>query len=364
MCALYFNFTGVDESNMFFGAVEDGALHQRADLGFRDDPQGKWALSKDGSGFAFLTVEGNRKGCCDPTAVMTVDFATGKAAATSIPRTVEGVKCGIWGCGFMEVGGFDAQARSVVGWVEKQMPPPPPAAPGASEGPPRRRGARPDRRSRRGALPSSRTTANDHIGEALVQFDAAAGDATEIRPFFLDADDAKGPAVMASGLSAFDDQGRMWFACNPTGDFDKEGLCSVAVAKSKDNAVVTSVKSPYKKLTISSIEYSAATSSVIVVAQSFASGGDRMETTQVFQVGANATNGGWPQLVDLGTSWDALHSTAMSPDGRYLTVLLPVGPDEDTAENHLVTVDVVTKKEVGRVVIKDQNLAPLAAIPC
>eukprot|EP00747_Dinoflagellata_sp_TGD_P021464 gnl/TRDRNA2_/TRDRNA2_128504_c0_seq1.p1 gnl/TRDRNA2_/TRDRNA2_128504_c0~~gnl/TRDRNA2_/TRDRNA2_128504_c0_seq1.p1 ORF type:complete len:132 (-),score=23.49 gnl/TRDRNA2_/TRDRNA2_128504_c0_seq1:204-599(-) len=110
---------------------------------------------------------------------------------------------------------------------------------------------------------------------------------------------------------------------------------------------------------IMAIEYSKALKSVIVLGQGL---GNATEVkTALYKVDPQSED--WPVLLDLKTAVSSLHSTTMSPDGRYLVAALPHGSG-DFPPVHLVTVDVVAKKVVNKVVALGTDFSILAAIPC
>ena len=117
-------------------ANADGTMTQRANLGERPDPEGVFGLSANGSAFTFATYDSatikSHFGCCSFYSTMTVDVTTGKHTVASLARhgtgphssPVTGVKCGLHGCGFLEIGAVDPAARTAIGWVEALIPNP------------------------------------------------------------------------------------------------------------------------------------------------------------------------------------------------------------------------------------------------
>ena len=72
-----------------------------------------------------------------------------------------------------------------------------------------------------------------------------------------------------------------------------------------------------------------------------------------------------PDHLDLGKSWSALHQLTMTADGRHLIAMLPVGGNQDYQNMAFVTVDLVAKKVVKRVVnTNPKDYSFLQAIPC
>jgi len=379
-CALYFDFTHTQESLTWFGdAQKDGTLKSRgANLGSRNDPQGQLTISTDGSSFSFLTHDNSTStkkfGCCDPVTILNVEMSTGKWAVQSLHRTsaVKGANCGIYGCGFLDIAGVNPHTKKVTGWVEQLLPQPPPAPSPKPQAPPAPSPKRATRRSN--PLPK------DRIGQAFVEFDLASGDATQIRPFAIDASGGPNQTVGFAGPSArFDDEDNMWFQCYPDNkDQDTEGMCKASATPAKTNAKVSSAKWSNKKFYATDIQYSKALKSVIVFAQEI-NGGSDTSMTNIYQYDAKSMdqktgldrpedrhrNQDWPLLLSLGKAWGTLHQTTISSDGRYLMVLLGTGDDPDFPVQNMVTIDLVAKKEVGRVVVKDNaNIAILQVLPC
>lgn len=354
-CALYFDFTHTQVSKTWFGeAQKDGTLKSRADLGSRNDPQGQLTISSDGSSFSFLTQDNSTKhklfGCCDPVTIMNVEMNTGKWAIQSLHRmsAVKGASCGLYGCGFLDIAGVNPQTRKVVGWVEQLTSQPPPA--------PAPAGTR-----RTNPLPKVR------IGQAFVEFDLRNGDATSIRPFAINANNATG--VGFAGPSArFDDEENMWFQCYPDNeDQTTEGMCKASATQATTNAKVSSTKWSNKEFYATDIQYSKALKSIIVFAQEINTGSGT-SMTNIYRYdckGAGNKTEDWPLLLTLGKAWGTLHQTTISSDGRYLMVLLGTGDNRDVPIQNMVTIDLVAKREVGRIVVKDnKNIAILQVLPC
>ena len=88
---------------------------------------------------------------------------------------IENVKCGLKGCGFMQIGGYMVRSNKLVAWVERLLPNPPP-------------------RNAVGDPPSA------YLGWELVEFDVSTGNATGIRPFRLDSNNATGPEPLGTSL--------------------------------------------------------------------------------------------------------------------------------------------------------------------
>ena len=348
-CALYFDFHEKKSpsrvSHLYFGEItEDGTFEggQRADLGLHDDPQGQLTIAPDGTSLAF-TANDNRTehdhfGCCDRTAVVKVDIATGENTINHLAREkpVSGATCGFWGCGFLEIGQL-SKDDTVLGWVEPLLPPAPP--------------------SERRRAPS------DDFGMALAEFDLATGEATATRPFALHYGNAHSPQ-MTAGTAAFSDT-EIFFACNPDQSNDAaEGVCSAPTVPSKEPATVTAIPFKEKTYTITSVEYSSALGAPVALAQ--ANPNENMTATKVFV--AEDGSFGDAALVDLGESLGSLHQTTISSDGRYLMVLLTTPSNEpEYPKQALATVDLVEKKVVKSISVKDTGafgIATLAAVAC
>ena len=362
-CALYFDFTYQQVSNAYYGAVSaDGKLNRIVDLGPRFDPQGEVTISTDGARFAF-TCDDNATahenfGCCSRQSVLDFDVKTGAYSVTSLHRRLAlshrppNVTCGVWGCGFLEIGAYDAKARTVIGWLEALLPPPPPATAPAALPPAA------DPRGRRRAAPGN------VLGEALVSFDLTSGNATVLNPLQFNLNRPKAPADM--GQTAFDAEGqRMWFSCNPMGDeFEPEGLCSVSTAPSASNPKVTATTWSDENSTIASLQYSAPLKSAVALVNALSDDPSAAPVKTSVVLATSATSD-WPVLLDLGLAWGDLHQTTISSDGRYLLVNLKTGESRDYPNQNLITVDLVEKKEVSRVKVKDNvAIAILAPVAC
>jgi hypothetical protein len=77
-----------------------------------------------------------------------------------------------------------------------------------------------------------------------------------------------------------------------------------------------------------------------------------------------AASAAWPLLLDLGKSYEGLHQTTLSSDGKYMMAVLSVGPSSDYPNQSIVTIDLIEGKVIHRIVNADQNMPVLAAIPC
>lgn len=353
MCALYFDFTHTNLSSMHFGvASDDGLFHQRSDIGQRFDPQGRVAISTDGSAFAMTTKSnstiGKNYGCCDPFSVVAVDIQTGKIISEqSLKRNdaVQGANCGVHGCGFLEIGALDVQAKTLVAWVEPLLSQPPPA-PSMPPAPAPR------------ALPkASRKLQTYGTGMSLVEFDLESADAYQIRPFGTNAND---PQELSPGLMNFDDPGNAWYACGV--DFTTQGICNVEVTTTKTPAKIkmTTWKDS-SKFQITDMKYSKQLKSVIVLAQGL---GEATVATTIYQVDVTSKTPAFTKMLDLGLSYVTLHQMSISADGKYLMVIM------GTVNTHLptytlLTVDLVAKKVVKSIEMKHPKfITPLSLMPC
>mgnify|MGYP007078082419 CR=1 FL=1 len=180
---------------------------------------------------------------------MQVDISIGHATTTSLrrghlPNTsgVEGVRCGIWGCGLLEIAKLGPN-KDIIGWVEPLLPPAPPMQP------------KPTR-------PQS-----DGVGAAIAQFNLVTGEASAIRPLTLDIENQSLPLLLGpSGLVGIDDDDNYWFACYPhAADMSTEGLCYLSM-KAPDAPIKTLAWSN-KQYSITAMQYSTALKSVVVLAQ-------------------------------------------------------------------------------------------------
>lgn len=323
--------------------ADDGNFEkgQRADLGLHDDPEGQVAIGSDGSQLAFLTKDPSVHklyGCCDNTAVMIVDIATGKSQIKSIKRTdpVEGAKCGVWGCGFLEIGQLGPKgSTTVTGWVEPLIPPPPHPGTVAKRDP-------------------------DDFGMSLATFDVATGDAKAVRPFALHQANASAPQLSGGGTTDFSDDA-IWFACNPhSNDINTEAVCSAPTAESTTPAEqdFKSIEFKNKAFTITSVTYSRALKAPVAIAQNIANDAN-MTATHVYV--ADGADFGKEVLVDLGTSVGGLHQATISSDGQFLMVYLAAGLG-DFPKEFLLTVDLVNKKVVKKIAVKDYGVAGIAVL--
>ena len=349
-CALYFDFHEKKSpsrvSHLYFGEVaDDGTFEggQRADLGLQYDPQGQLTVAPDGKSLAFTGIDNRTAhdhfGCCDRTAVIKVDIASGESTMNHLARKkpVAGATCGLWGCGFLEIGRLVGD--KVLGWVEPLLPPTPPGETAAARAP------------------------SDDFGLTLAEFDLTTGEATATRPFALHYGDAHSPQ-MTVGTAAFSGD-KIYFACNPDQSNDAvEGVCSAPTAPSKDPAEVGAIPFEDQSYTITSVEYSKALEAPVVLAQKIPN--ENMTATKVYA--ATSPTFGVEALVDLGEALGSLHQTTMSADGRYLMVLATSPSTEPQyPKQSLVTVDLVAKKVVKTIDVKDTGafgIATLAAVAC
>lgn len=209
-CALYFDFPNYNpnkeqKSDMFLGIAdkESQSMTKISDLGYRPDTEGMLSVSSDGSSVVFTTTDNSTEkkeppyGCCDRVTLMSVNIATGAPSLASLKRLnpIQGSRCGIHGCGFIGIGGYDAKANTTVAWVEQLLPPAPPTAPRA-----------PRRNQHRQLQPGG-----NFEGLALVTFDLNDESAVTRNPFHMNMD--KGPGIIDGGMVCVDGADRYWFAC-------------------------------------------------------------------------------------------------------------------------------------------------------
>ena len=125
-------------------------------------------------------------------------------------------------------------------------------------------------------------------------YDLETGNASILRPFWLDENNASGPGIVGQGMASFDpDNSLIWFACIPNTNHITEGVCHAPYTPSTENAPVTALvwADQPPKLSITSIAWSRALSAVVVVAQAEDTDGGPVVT----QVG-----GGLPLLYEGG----------------------------------------------------------------
>jgi len=367
---LYFNYTTQGSkgySDIFYGKLNpsDGIIQHRADLGGQFDPKGELVMSTDGSTFAFGadSIQGVKEhfGCCDKTAVMSVDTKTGKNKLSEMHRfgEISGTSCGIWGCGLMTLNNFDAKSNTVMAWVEELLPPPPPTAPkvGATT---KRHSSSHSRR-----LLGGKGDKPNPLGKALVELNLGTMKATTIAPFSFDLNDATGPVPVSGFGPAYDSKENVWYhAVNPIStNFELEGICAVNVIKSQKP--LTKKVYPWKNMpsnyTITSIQYSEALSEVVFLAQGV-SDPSALSPSKLFTF--NPKTHKYSALVDLGMAWNDLHQTTMSSDGRFMFATLQTG-NQNKPTFKTVTVDVVTQKVIHNVAPKDnKNIAVLSTLAC
>jgi len=199
-------------------------------------------MSTDGSSFAFGadSVQGVKDhfGCCDKTAVMSVDTRTGKNKLSEMHRfgEIDGTSCGLWGCGLMSLNNYDAKANTVMAWVEELLPPPPPTAP-KLQAIDRFRQAAKDAISGQGRRLLGGNTGDkpNPLGKSLIELNLSTMKATTIAPFNFDLNDPTGPVPVSGFGPAYDSKNNVWYhAVNPIStNFEIEGICAVDVVKSQ-----------------------------------------------------------------------------------------------------------------------------------
>lgn len=350
-CALYFDFhtskSPSQLSHLYFGEVaEDGTFEkgQRGDLGLHNDPQGFVTIAEDGKSLAFLTHDNSTNkeafGCCDQTAVMTVDIASGKADLKALHRTagVAGASCGLWGCGFLEIG--QLVGSTILAWVEPLLPPPPP--PGSED-----------------AAAVEKRPITD-FGMSLATFDVKTGDAQQMAPFALHQANQSAAQLTGGGTTDFSDNA-IYFACNPhSSDIDVEAICYTPTAASSTPAeqFLQWYEFENKAYTITSVAYSRALEAPVAIAQNIADDAN-MTSTKVYV--ASGKDFGKKELVDLGASLGSLHQATISADGKFLMVYLSAG-NSDYPKEFILTVDLINKKVVKKIAVKDHSLTGIAVL--
>lgn len=119
---------------------------------------------------------------------------------------IEGVQCGLHGCGIMEVGAHPTSPDKVIVWVERLLPNPPPTATLQKTQP---QAAATAAVLTDAKLPNPKAC----LGWEFVELDISTGNATGIRPFCVDGNNATGPEGLGEGSASFDIQAqRMWFS--------------------------------------------------------------------------------------------------------------------------------------------------------
>ena len=310
-CVTYFNFTGTQESNTFFGSANaDGSLMQINDLGLRFDPQGKFTVGKESFSFSTNSNATMHKGfgCCSKLSLLTVNKATGSYQVASVDSnskfgpdpggknsSTSKKECGKYGCGIMEFAGIDDTAMTAVVWMNPLSPQPPPEA---------------SPKELFGDSPNL-----DNFGLTLGHFNLKTGEIIPIRPFVIDGDNATSTTPMDIGMASYDAKNKnFWYACNPGGDFNNEGACSypatVGKKPGKMQVLPWSSKSEGKTFTTTSLDYSAALKGAVVLGQTFVNAQTNMQSTKLFFGDpAHPENEDWATIVDLGMAWVSMSFT-------------------------------------------------------
>jgi hypothetical protein len=278
---------------------------------------------------------------------------------------VKGANCGVWGCGFLNVFNLDADKKTSMAWMESLLPPPPPSSTtaraarltGIERKQQQQQKQQQQRRRRSSDDPS------DLVGLTLAEIDLTTGITTATRPLGLN---ASGPQDMGGTFGYDAEEQHMWFACEDP-DGVHEGVCRADASKGAKEGTLVEKKWGNVKYTITSLGWSNALKSVVVLAQELSST-DGPVDTKVFQADPKSSSKEWPVLADLGKTCYDLHQATVSADGRYMMANVGSGNCDGYPQGELVTVDMVSKKVVGRIVVKDTTpatgLALLAAIPC
>jgi hypothetical protein len=357
MCVTYFNFTNQLKSNTYYGlANDDGTITQKADIGYRFDPQGKISVGKD---YYTITTnsnatEGKGFGCCDKLSLLTLNKGTGNFNVASVDSKSSfgpGSKlCGKFGCGIMQFSGIDEEAMTTVVWMDSLFPQPPP-------------NALPQSLINREPVESQPNP--DHEGLTFGNFNLKTGEITPLRPFTVDLDNRTATNPMDSGMVSYDaTNNNFWFACNPNGDFNAEGACYVSTKDSKSELTVLEWNT--KTYTITSFDYSKALKGAVVLGQTHSSDGKSKESTKLF-LATEASKKNWDTILDLGTAWSGLHQATISPCGRYYFVQLAVGTKNKVYPSQdLLTIDLVQKKIIKRVsaLHTETDITVLNVMPC
>ena len=69
-------------------------------------------------------------------------------------------------------------------------------------------------------------------------------------------------------------------------------------------------------------------------------------------------------VYDLGKTWNTLHQTTISGDGRYLMVVAGIGGNINFPDYTIFTIDLVKKTAVQTKVQNSYDIVPLAAMAC
>jgi len=379
ICATYFNFTNTNQSNTFYGVLneETGTFRTKSNLGYRFDPQGRIAIGMDSFSF---TVTGNKTadegfvGCCDEYSILTVNKTTGSFEIASMdPKSPFGPgseQCGKYGCGIMQLASLDDD--NMIVWIEPQIPPAPPTTTTTN---------------------TTSTKSNPNLeGLSLGTFDVHtyafsllfffalvhthththnSGIINPIRPFVVNLENTNATTPMDAGMTAYDRvQKNFWFACNPRGNFDVEGVCAYPATKSNEtSAEMTVLEFPTKTYTINSIGFSEALKGVVVLAQTYnATSALQLQSTKLFFADPSKPNAKeWDIIVDLGDARNSLHQGTISPCGRFYIVALEVGTkNEKYPAQDVVMIDLVKKTILKRVHAQhtEIDISVLSAFTC
>lgn len=351
MCVTYFNFTDQQESNTYYGVVnDDGSILQKSDLGLQFDPQGRVAIGKET--FVFTTNSNQTShqgfGCCDKLSLLTVDKKTGSFSVASVDHTSQfgpgSKQCGEYGCGISSFSGIDDVSGTAVVWMDQLLPQPPPAA-------------SPQEKGDDGA--SDKQPPNPYLeGLTLGKFNLKTGEIIPLRPFFVNTQNSSVSTPMDSGMASYDYKNKdFWFSCNVDGDMNQEAVCSYPATSGKKAKDISVYSWAYDKTyTINSIDYSDALKGVVVLAQSYGDLKSQQGTKLLFADPSKPEEKNWATIVNLPQSVGGLHDGTISPCGRYYSAVLVVGTEDPKypAED-LLMVDLVEKKIVKHVHAKHSS---------
>ena len=239
MCVTYFNFTDQQESNTYYGVVnDDGSILQKSDLGLQFDPQGRVAIGKET--FVFTTNSNQTShqgfGCCDKVSLLTVDKKTGSFSVASVDHTSQfgpgSKQCGEYGCGISSFSGIDDVSGTAVVWMDQLLPQPPPAAS------PQEKGVRASSSGGGGDGDdgaSDKQPPNPYLeGLTLGKFNLKTGEIIPLRPFVVNTQNNSVSTPMDSGMASYDYKNKdFWFSCNVDGDMNQEAVCSYPATSGK-----------------------------------------------------------------------------------------------------------------------------------
>lgn len=257
-CVTYFNFTDTQQSNTYYGlANNDGTITQLANLGYREDPQGRITVGKDYFTFTVLGGKGTGWGCCDELTTLTTNKTDGTFNLASLnpsgPYGPGSKLCGKYGCGIAQFAGVDDISKTTLAWMDPLLPQPPPKKlPNQVVNP----------------FKKVHAASGSTMGLQLGTFDLTTADFTPLVPFQVDYNNATSSTPLDSGMTGLDTaNNKFWFSCTPHGDNTYEGVCSVPLTKSNEQPTVTTYAWSNTAYQISSMDYSKALKGAIVLGQ-------------------------------------------------------------------------------------------------